>query len=131
MPVLEARESAADLRHTSGVRSFSIRIERPVDWTAFGVWLSALTYRFGDQILRIKGLLNVPDAHGPVVLNAVQRHVHAPFHLKSWPDEDRASRLVFIVQGLDPDRIRGSLDCLLAWADPPRPIALSPETAIV
>ena len=131
VPALEAKGDLANARHTAGVRSFSVRIGRPVDWTAFGVWLSALTYRYGEQILRIKGLLNVQDAYGPVVLNAVQRHVHPPFHLDAWPDEDRTSRLVFIVQGVDPDMLKRSLDRVLASADPPRAPALPREIADV
>ena len=77
-------------------------------------------HRIGARILRTKGLFDVPDAHRPVVLDAVQRHIHPPFHLGAWPDLDRASRLVFIGKGLDPDRVRTSLDRVLACADRPR-----------
>ncbi len=140
LPALDAGPSAQMSSHADDIRTFSMRIERPIDWTFFCVWLSALVYRHGAKILRIKGLLDVPDAHGPVVLDAVQRHIHPPFHLDAWPDLDRASRLVFIVKGLDPDRVRRSLDRVLACADRPRlPIArpgeqdrgqLSPEARL-
>ena len=65
-------------------------------------------------MLRIKGLLNVAGSSGPVVLNAVQRFVHQPYHLADWLDGDRSSRLVFIVQGLDAQRLRESLLGFLA-----------------
>jgi hypothetical protein len=35
--------------------------------------------------------------------------VHNPVHMTAWPDEDRRSRIVFIVDGIDPDLVRRSL----------------------
>ena len=95
-------------RHDA-VHSFVFRTAHSVDWAAFAVWLSALVHRHGGKVLRIKGLLNVEGSPGPVVLNAVQHFVHQPYHLTEWPDADMSSRLVFIVQGLGAQRIRGSL----------------------
>lgn len=98
------------------IRSFSLRLEGAVDWTAFGVWLTSLLHRHGPNVLRVKGLLNVTDADGPIVLHGVQSVIHPPVHLEAWPDDDRSSRLVFIVQDLDPDRIRRSLLAFLRAA---------------
>lgn len=95
------------------IQTFSIRTEEPLNWTAFAIWLSALLHRYGKNILRIKGLLNIPGALGPVVLNTVQSHITPPMHLDEWPDEDRSSRIVFIVQGVSPNMIRNSLDTFL------------------
>ena len=68
-----------------------------------------LVNRHGDALLRVKGILNVADAATPVAVHAVQHLVHTPRHLEAWPDEDRRSRLVFIVRGLDPAVIERSL----------------------
>jgi len=38
----------------------------------------------------------------------VQHLVHAPTHLSCWPSDDHRSRLVFIVEGIEPDLIRRS-----------------------
>jgi hypothetical protein len=35
--------------------------------------------------------------------------VHLPVHMKRWPDADRRSKIVFIVQDLDPALIQRSL----------------------
>lgn len=99
------------------IQTFSIRTEEPLNWTAFAIWLSALLHRYGKKILRIKGLLNIPGALGPVVLNTVQSHITPPMHLDEWPDEDHSSRIVFIVQGLLPNTIRNSLDTFLEVLD--------------
>ncbi len=88
--------------HSDDINSLSLRITEQIDWAAFGVWLTALLHRHGDKVLRVKGLLNVAGANGPVVLHGVQHVIHPPVHLDAWPDEDRASRIVFVLQGIAP-----------------------------
>ena len=68
-----------------------------------------LLNRHGDRVLRVKGILNVADAGTPVAIHGVQRLVHPPVHMAAWPDDDRRSRLVFIVDGLDRGLIERSL----------------------
>lgn len=114
-------------RHATAVTSFVFRETRPVDWTAFAVWLSLLVHRHGRNILRVKGLLNVAGAGGPVCLNAVQHFIHPPVHLEGWPDEDHSSRLVFIVQGLSGAAIRRSLEGMLCHAEARRSPVLRPS----
>jgi G3E family GTPase len=95
--------------HTSEVRSFAAIFDRPLDWTAFGVWASMLLHRYGADVLRLKGLLNIEGVPTPVLINGVQHIVHPPSHLEAWPDADRRSRLIFIVRGLERARIERSL----------------------
>lgn len=90
------------------VQSFSLVIEEQLDWTAFGMWLTMLLHRHGDKIFRVKGILNVAGEAYPVAVHGVQRLVHPPVHMHEWPDSSRASRLVFIVEGIDPALIRSS-----------------------
>jgi G3E family GTPase len=105
--------------HSSDISSFSLRIEEKIDWAAFGVWLTALLHRHSDKVLRVKGLLNVSDALGPVVLNGVHHVIYPPVHLEDWPDSDRASRLVFVVQGIKPAVLSHSLRRFLRAASGP------------
>jgi G3E family GTPase len=42
------------------------------------------------------------------VIHGVQQLVHPPVHLPAWPDGPHHSRVVFIVQGLEPERVRDS-----------------------
>jgi G3E family GTPase len=95
--------------HAAGVESFAVIFDRPLDWTAFGVWASLLLHRHGADVLRLKGLLNVAGVPTPVLINGVQHIVHPPSHLEAWPDADRRSRLIFIVRGLQRSRIERSL----------------------
>jgi G3E family GTPase len=92
----------------SRARSVSIFVDEPLDWTAFGIWLTMLLNRHGASILRVKGILNLRGEERPIAVHGVQYLVHAPTHLSHWPDEDRRSRLVFIVEGIEPDLIKRS-----------------------
>ena len=89
-------------RHADDIRTLALSFDEPVDWTRFGIWLTMLLHRHGDELLRVKGILNVADAATPVAVHAVQQLVHPPRHLGAWPDRVRLSRLVFIARGLDP-----------------------------
>jgi G3E family GTPase len=98
-----------DTRHGERIRSFVVTVEEPIDWTAFGVWLTMLLNRHGDKVLRVKGILNLAGEVAPVAIHGVRYLVHNPVHMAAWPDEDRRSRVVFIVDGLDPELVRRSL----------------------
>jgi len=88
-------------RHSASVASLSLVLDQPLDWTAFGIWLSMLLNRHGDDVLRVKGILDVQGMSAPVFINAVQHIVHPPQHLKRWPTADHRSRIVFVTRGMD------------------------------
>jgi G3E family GTPase len=96
-------------RHGADINAFCLRYERPIDWNAFGAWLTMLLNRHGNDVLRVKGMLNVAEVSGPVVIHGVQHLIHSPDHLPQWPDDDHSSRIVFIVRGLPRDLIERSL----------------------
>ncbi len=103
-----------------GVQSFSVVIEEKIDWTAFGIWLTMLLNRHGDRIFRVKGILDVEGEDRPVAVHGVQHLVHPPVHMSHWPSADRSSRLVFILEGLDPELIRRSLMTFNRLSNPAR-----------
>jgi G3E family GTPase len=94
--------------HAHEIRALCVTFDEPLDWTAFGIWLTMLLQARGQEVLRVKGLLDV-GAEGPLVLNGVQHVVHPPEHLPEWPDDDRRSRLVFIGRGLEREALERSL----------------------
>ena len=96
-------------RHGDDIRAFVLTFDRPLDWTMFGVWLSMLLNRHGERVLRVKGIVAVEGESAPVAIHGVQHLVHPPVHMRAWPDADHRSRIVFIVQGLDPAAIERSL----------------------
>jgi G3E family GTPase len=94
--------------HDHEVRAVCLTFEEPLDWTAFGIWLTMLLQARGGDVLRVKGLLNV-GAEGPLVINGVQHVVHPPEHLPAWADDDQRSRVVFIGRGFSRDELERSL----------------------
>jgi G3E family GTPase len=115
-PALLLDRPARDLRelridpsgHVGDIRPFCLLLDEPLDWTAFGIWLTMLLQARGSDLLRVKGFLNV-GGEGPLLLNGVQHVVHPPEHLDAWPDDDRRSRIVFIGRDLDPESVERSL----------------------
>jgi G3E family GTPase len=110
---LRAFPAAADRPHGT-VHSFALSFEGALDWTIFGIWLTMLLHRHGEKVLRVKGILNVAGSATPVAVHGVQHLVHPPLHMAAWPDAERRSRLVFIVDGLARAAIERSLTSFLA-----------------
>ena len=89
-------------RHGDGIRAVPLVIDAPQDWVSLSMWLSFVISTHGKHLLRVKGVINVAGAPGPVVINGVRHIFHEPVHLPAWPDADRRTRLVFILRDLDP-----------------------------
>ena len=104
---------AHDKPHYTSVATVRVVSESPVDWESFGVWLSMLLHAHGNDILRVKGLLYIEESEGPVVIQGVQHVIHPPEHLASWEGLTRATDLVFILRGLNPDLIQQSFDAFV------------------
>ena len=94
--------------HRHDIEAMVLTLERSIDWTAFGIWLTMLLHARGSEILRLKGLLDT-GRDGPLLVDCVQHAVHPPVHLESWPDDDRRSRLVVIGVGLEREPLERSL----------------------
>jgi G3E family GTPase len=112
-------------RHDETIHAFAFTFDGPLDWTLFGLWLTMLLNRHGEKLLRVKGILNVAGSPAPIAVHGVQHLVHPPIHMAAWPDADRRSRLVFIVDGLDRGLIERSLRAFLQLGSS----ALSPAAA--
>ena len=87
-------------RHDGSVETFVLRFETPMPWATFTQCLEVLTALRGPDLLRVKGLVNVADKAGPMVVQGVQHLFHPPLELAAWPGADRGTRLVFITRGI-------------------------------
>ena len=117
---LAEQDAGAAHRH-GAVHSFALRHDRPLDWSAFGIWFSLLVHRHGGLLLRVKGLLDIQGSATPVAIHAVQHVIHAPEHLPAWLTPERASRLVFITDGLEGERVRRSFSAFCSDTVSPLP----------
>ena len=89
-------------RHDARIRAFTLVSDEPIRRGAFDLFLDLLRSAHGPKLLRVKGLVRIAeDPEHPVVIHGVQHVFHVPAVLPRWPDDDRRSRLVFIVQDLD------------------------------
>jgi G3E family GTPase len=106
----------AEAAHSDDIVSFVMALDTAVDWELFTRTMEMLTVLRGPDLLRVKGLLNVAGCRGPVVVQYVQHLAHAPVELDAWPDESRASRLVFITRGIREKYIRDLFAAVRALA---------------
>ena len=104
---------AASNRHDARIRSFALFYDEPVSGSKLWEGLEALIEAHGEKLLRIKGIVNVDGASEPKVIHIVQHILYPVQTLDQWPDADRRTRLVFIVQDLDPGVVRATIDAAL------------------
>jgi G3E family GTPase len=106
-------------RHDDHIRAFCLRYDTPLDWAKFADWIEMLISLHGTNLLRIKGILNVAGSDGPVAIHGVQHLFHPPVELPTWPDEDHASRLVFITRDIEEATLAEGLAAFQAGARQP------------
>lgn len=87
-------------RHNDKITSFVIKADKPLPWDNLVTFFETVAKAQGDNILRVKGLLNVEEAERPIVIHGVQHLFHPPVQLDAWPTDDHSTRIVFIVKEL-------------------------------
>ncbi|MEH7215578.1 GTP-binding protein [Priestia megaterium] len=102
--------------YSNDIQSISFTFSKPLNWVAFGLWLSMLLHAEGESILRVKGLLDVGE-EGPIVLNGVQHIIHPPQHLDSWPEGENVSHIIFILREINTDKLSDSLFAFQKFLD--------------
>jgi G3E family GTPase len=88
-------------RHDDRISATCLTFDEPIDWEAFSLWMGSLARYRGEDLLRVKGILNVAGEERPVAVHGVQHVFHPPARLPHWPTEDRRSRLVLITRDMD------------------------------
>lgn len=94
----EVRTPVAATDHGNRFSTFHIGWQQAVDWAAIEAWAEGLLAARGEDIYRIKGLLNLKGESRPAVFQSVQHSVYARDYLKSWPQGSPHTDLVFITQ---------------------------------
>ncbi len=107
-------------RHDERIKAFCLTSETPVKAAAIDLFLQLLRSIEPARLLRLKGIVALaerPDE--PLVVHGVQEVMHEPVRLSKWPDADRRTRLVLILEGIEEAEIRKLWDAFAS--DPPRP----------
>lgn len=94
-------------RHDQRVRSHTLVHDRPVPYSTIEMFLDLLRSTHGDSLLRMKGIIELAeDPSRPLVIHGVQKILHPPARLPSWPDGQRGTRLVLITLDMPEDYVR-------------------------
>ncbi len=110
-------------RHDAHIKALCLTIDEPIRGDALDRWLEVLLQFRGADFLRTKGIINVAELDGPVVIHGVQHIFHPPVILKEWPSKDRRSRIVFITRDIDESILRDTLRMFTdATAQRPEPL---------
>jgi G3E family GTPase len=98
-------------RHDASIRAFCLRAAEPISPAAFEAFITMLQQAQGPKLLRVKGIVALSDDPSrPMVVHGVQHVFHPAVRLERWPDEDRGSRIVFIVKDLSPAYVERLFD---------------------
>src|SRR6266550_2309804 len=97
-PAIPAEPVAA---HTHGIDAFGVVLGGEFSRLDFARALGGLARERGNDLLRVKGIVRFSDRpERPAVVQAAQHAMFAPEWLDDWPDQDRRSRLVFVVHDI-------------------------------
>jgi len=105
------REGAASPdpnRHDAAIRAHAFSTDQAIPAQSLTLFQDLLRAAHGEKLLRMKAIVKVADdPERPVVLHGVQHVFHAPVRLDRWPDDERRTRMVFIVKDMEPAFIEG------------------------
>ncbi|XAT59958.1 GTP-binding protein [Rhodobacteraceae bacterium Araon29] len=77
--------------HGANVGTWLIEETIPVDWKILSPRIGAVLEKFGDKLLRLKGVVWTVDDPRPLVIHGVQRIFHAPTRLEKWPNAPKTA----------------------------------------
>jgi G3E family GTPase len=97
-------------RHDERIKAFVLIWNEPIVWQQFVDALEMLTTLRGDEILRVKGVINVAGEMTPRAIHAVQHTIYPVARLPIWPDADHRTRVVFITRDLGEDFVRNTFE---------------------
>ncbi|MEO8309141.1 MAG: GTP-binding protein [Pseudomonadota bacterium] len=108
-----AQRAFASHHHDAEISSIGIQEDRPLDARKVNDWLSYLLQSRGEDILRMKGVLNIKGDERRYVFHGV----HMMFDGRPdrpWATASRASQLVFIGRKLDREEFLAGFSACIA-----------------
>lgn len=101
----EAYEPAvgtAESLHSGRVASACLTLTEPIAWDTFNGWAEEIRERHAPSLLRLKAVLVTPDHPHPLAVHAIHNVFHPPMPLADRTAFEGTSRIVLIVQDIDP-----------------------------
>ena len=107
-----------DHHHTPDVTAICLREKRVMDWSLVLRFFVELTEQLGDDLYRVKGLVQFDNVDKPVILQGVQDTFSPPTYAETWPSGKRETRIVIIGRGLDRQDLEARFaTCILKQQD--------------
>jgi G3E family GTPase len=105
-------EDEHDHEHDASVTSCAVETEEALDPFLFNRWVNQLVQREGENLLRMKGILQLKGEARQFQFHSVHMLMESKPGRRWQPDEARKSRFVFIGRQLDPHGLQqGFLAC--------------------
>ena len=102
VPPARPRRPWSSVTHSHGISTLALALRRKMDRLGFARALGGLARERGEDLLRVKGIVEFADRPGrPAVIHAVQHTLYPPDWLDLWPGGEDTSRLVFITRDID------------------------------
>lgn len=130
-PVPTTGDASDPSAHSGGITSFVIVRDDPLPRDGFFAWLDMVIAMRGEDLLRVKGIVNLQEQpEQPLVFHGVQHLYQPPESLPAWPSAERRTRIVFITRGVDAESMDESLRVFerRRRQRPPAPSSPDPST---
>lgn len=88
------------------ITSFTVYMPKPLNWRDLKPVILKLCQTYGEQLLRLKGIIHAEDQPAPLAIHAVHFTPYPPTLLEGWDEDEPISRVVLIGKGLDEAGIR-------------------------
>ena len=95
--------------HDDEITSFTVTMPKPLNWADLKPRILWLCQTYGEQLLRLKGIIHAEDQSAPLAIHAVHFTPYPPTLLEGWDEDEPISRIVLIGKGLDELEIRKAL----------------------
>ena len=87
--------------HTPDVSAVCLQDARIMDWNLLLRFFYEITQELGDDLYRVKGLVQFENVEKPVIIQGVQGTFSPPTYADAWPRGKPETRIVVIGKGLN------------------------------
>ena len=91
------------------IANFTITLPSPLNWRDLKPVILKLCQKYGEGLLRLKGIIHAADLDDPIAIHAVHFTPYPPTELEGWIEEYPINRIVIIGKDLDEAVIRKML----------------------
>ena len=91
------------------ISSFTVSLSIPLNWRDLKPVILKLCQTYGENLLRLKGIIHAADLDEPIAIHAVHFTPYPPTELTGWTENEPQNRIVLIGKDLDENAIRKML----------------------